>query len=122
MSSSVPNPPAMLIPTRDRLILSPAQAARETKGGIILPDVAVEAPLMGTVVAVGPEVPAGLVGRTVIYAGWAGMPLEYAERPYLLLTYEDVLAIYPDKLPSDLAPITFEQWAAAEKKAAGLST
>jgi chaperonin GroES len=89
-------------PLQDRVLVKPAEAKEEMKGGIIIPDTAKEKPQEGEVIAVGPgkrsddgkihplEVK---VGDTVIYGKYAGTEIKIEGDDYLLMREDDILGV-----------------------------
>lgn len=88
-------------PLADRVVVRPVAAAEQSKGGIIIPDVAKEKPQEGLVVAVGPgRVDGGVlvpcrcrVGDRVLHGHFSGVEVTLDEVPHLILRETDVLAI-----------------------------
>ncbi len=91
-----------LKPLADRVIIKPSEAQEKTKGGIILPDIAKEKPIEGTVVAVGP----GKVteegkaikmevkeGDKVLYGKYSGTEVTIDGVEYLIMRESDIFAI-----------------------------
>ncbi|MES2273359.1 MAG: co-chaperone GroES [Chlamydiota bacterium] len=89
-------------PLGNRIVVQ-RQEAKTTKGGIILPEAAQEKPRQGKVIAVGPgkvddkghihavEVK---VNDEVLFSSYAGTEYKAGEQNYLILTEEDVLAVF----------------------------
>jgi chaperonin GroES len=96
-------------PLDDRVVIRPTDAAKKTKGGIILPDNAREKPTEGTVVAVG-EGKRGengermklavKVGDLVIYSKYAGAEIRIEDVEHVLLRETDCLAKITDRAPA----------------------
>ncbi|HXK49052.1 MAG: co-chaperone GroES [Candidatus Delongbacteria bacterium] len=87
-----------LKPIKDRVVLEIIEETEnKTKGGIILPDTSSkEKPQMGKVVAVGNDEDMKKeikVGDKVIYPKYSGTEVTISEVKYLILKFEDVLAI-----------------------------
>ncbi|MDD3045780.1 MAG: co-chaperone GroES [Candidatus Delongbacteria bacterium] len=87
-----------LKPIKDRVVLEIIEETEnKTKGGIILPDTSSkEKPQMGKVVAVGNDEDMKKeikVGDKVIYPKYSGTEVTMSEVKYLILKFEDVLAI-----------------------------
>ncbi len=87
-----------LKPIKDRVVLEIIEETEnKTKGGIILPDTSSkEKPQMGKIVAVGndEELKKEIkVGDKVIYPKYSGTEVTINEVKYLILKFEDVLAI-----------------------------
>jgi chaperonin GroES len=88
----------------DKILVIPFTPADRSEGGLILPDVAKEAPTGGRVVAVGPgprtvsgaRSPMGIsVGDVVLYDMYAGKDLAIAGRVFRVLVEADVLTHLP---------------------------
>jgi len=90
-------------PLQDRLVIKPVEEEQKTSGGIIMPDtVSKEKPVRGEVIAVGPgkfdkegkrmalDVK---VGDEVMYGKYAGTEFKQDDQEYLIVEYNDVLAI-----------------------------
>lgn len=89
-------------PLHDKLLVRRAEAAEKSRGGIIIPDNAKEAPREGEVLSVGAGAirPDGTVrelavrvGDCVLFGAYAGTELTIEGEKYLLLAEGDVLAI-----------------------------
>ena len=90
-------------PLQDRLVIKPVEEEQKTSGGIIMPDtVSKEKPVRGEVIAVGPgkfdkdgkrmalDVK---VGDEVMYGKYAGTEFKQDDQEYLIVDYNDILAI-----------------------------
>ncbi len=91
-----------LKPLADRVIVKPSEAEEKTKGGIILPDIAKEKPIEGTIVAVGPGKvsddgklvkPEVKVGDKVLYGKYSGTEVTVEGEEYLIMRESDIFAI-----------------------------
>ncbi len=87
-----------LKPIKDRVVLEMIEEIEnKTKGGIILPETSSkEKPQLGKVVAVGNDAELKKevkVGDKVIYAKYSGTEITLDEKKYLILKFEDVLAV-----------------------------
>jgi len=90
-------------PLQDRLVIKPVTEEAKTAGGIIMPDtVSKEKPVRGKVIAVGPGkydkdgkrmVLDVKVGDEVMYGKYAGTEFKQDDQDYLIVDYNDVLAI-----------------------------
>jgi len=84
-------------PINDRVVVKPAQAEEQTKGGIIIPDTAKEKPQKGEVIAVGPGKdgvdPTVRKGDTVLFGKYAGQELVYEGENYLIMREDDILVV-----------------------------
>jgi chaperonin GroES len=90
-------------PLGDKLLIKPEETKNVTKGGIVIPDDAVERTQRGYVVASGPGrmtpdgklIPTGLeAGDYVIYAKYGGSEVKFEDgETYILLAERDVHAI-----------------------------
>ena len=93
-----------LNPLADRVVVKPAEAEEQTKGGIILPDTAKEKPVEGTIVAAGPGKVADSgdlvkmtvkVGDKVLYGKYSGTEVTIEGEEYLIMRESDIFAIIP---------------------------
>jgi chaperonin GroES len=96
----------MLKPLGDRILVEPSEPEETTKGGIILPDTAKKKPREGKVLAVGPgklldngqrapiEV---VVGDVVVYSEYSGTEVKVADKEYMLISEDSVLAVKSGK-------------------------
>jgi len=90
-------------PLQDRLVIKPVMEENKTSGGIIMPDtVSKEKPVRGEVIAVGPgkfdkdgkRIALDIkVGDEVMYGKYAGTEFKQDNQEYLIVEYNDVLAI-----------------------------
>lgn len=79
-------------PLGDRLLVKPDVADEVSKGGVVLPGVAQEKPLTGTVVAVGGDVGIEVrSGAKVLYSKYAGAEVSTETGPHMILRIGDVL-------------------------------
>ncbi len=90
-----------LTPLADRVIVKPMEAEEKTKGGIILPDIAKEKPIEGTVIAIGPGRIAEdgkivkmelKVGDKVLYGKYSGTEVTVEGTEYLIMRESDIFA------------------------------
>lgn len=89
-------------PLGKRIVVKRA-LAQKTKGGIFLPEAAVEKPKQGEVLSVGPgevdskgkKIPMSVkVGDRVLFSSYAGVEFNPgSDNEYLILSEDDVLAI-----------------------------
>lgn len=84
-------------PIDDKLLIEPDIALGVTTKGIIVPEIAKEKPIRGTVVAAGPGLPTKPVvvkpGDSVLYGKHAGTEVVIDEKIYLIMRQADVFAI-----------------------------
>lgn len=89
-------------PLGNRVVVK-RQEAKTTKGGILLPETAQEKPRQGKVVAVGPgktdekgkSHPLDVkVGDDILFSSYSGTEYKYGDEEFLILTEEDVLAVF----------------------------
>lgn len=95
------NPLARCTPRADRVVVRRDVSKDVSKGGILLPETAIQHKQMtGTVYAVGPKVEGLAVGDRVIITGYAGLdlvdPVGNRDEEFVLLKDEDVLAVLED--------------------------
>lgn len=90
-----------LQPLEDRVIVQPAPAESTTAAGLLIPDVAQELPVYGTVLAAGPgrfengsRLPMDVsVGDVVLYGRYGGTAVSYEGESYLIFTTRELLAV-----------------------------
>ncbi len=89
-------------PLGNRIVVEREEAA-SSKGGILLPESAQKKPRMGKVLAVGPgkaddhgklHTMNVRVGDRVLFASYGGTEYKSDDVDYLILSEEDVLAVY----------------------------
>lgn len=91
----------MLRPIGDRILVEVIEVENKTTGGIILSGQAQEKPTQGKVLAAGKGkkvegvyIPMDVAeGDTVIFSKYAGTPVKFEDKEYLILKEDDVLAI-----------------------------
>ena len=90
-----------LKPTPGYLLIEPLEKEVKTASGIYLPDNAGEKPQMGKVISVGSktyfenheiESPAKL-GEVVLYKKWGGNEVKVEGKEYMIVKFEDILAV-----------------------------
>lgn len=86
--------------TRDRVLIKPKEAPKQSKGGILLPDDAVRRPQYGLVVAVGPQVESSDLikpGVLVVFPQYVGLEIKLTvndeEQTYLVMEEKNILGI-----------------------------
>ncbi|RJP74953.1 MAG: co-chaperone GroES [Candidatus Zixiibacteriota bacterium] len=92
-----------LKPVDERVLIEPMEEQERKVGGIIIPDTVKERPQMGTVVALGDDVPKKeggkklseviSVGDKVIYAKYGGTEIKHGDKEYLIVSRNDILAV-----------------------------
>lgn len=91
-----------LKPTPGYLLIEPTQVERTTVSGIVLPESHEEKTQMGKILAVGGEeiTESGAkklapckVGDVVVYKQWGGNEIKREGKEYLLVKFDDILAI-----------------------------
>lgn len=92
-----------LKPTAGNVLIEPQKMEKKTNSGIILPDSHEEKTQVGTVLVVGAEAadekgvkrPSPCkVGDKVVYKEWGGNEVKADGREYLVIKFEDILAVY----------------------------
>jgi chaperonin GroES len=93
----------MIQPLAHRVLVRRDEAAKESKGGILLPDNAKERPQRGTVLAIGPgmwneartaRVPMEIsVGQRVLFSAYAGSEIEEQGEKLSIMNESDILAV-----------------------------
>ena len=92
---------ATIRPLGDRVLVEPAEAKEQMKGGIYIPDTAKEKPQEGKVLAVGKkrdddgkEVPFDVqVGDTVLMPKYGGTEVKIDDKTYQIVREEDLLGV-----------------------------
>lgn len=88
-------------PLENRVIVAPLEEATEPRG-IIIPDIAKEKSMEGTVIAVGEGIvtPDGVlikmclkVGDKILYSKFVGIEITYQGEDYLIMKESEILAI-----------------------------
>jgi chaperonin GroES len=91
-----------LKPIHDRIVIRLVEAETQTKSGIFIPDVAVEKPSQGNVMAAGPGrttqdgilIPSEVkVGDRVLFGKHAAISIKIEGEEYHILREDDVMAI-----------------------------
>jgi len=83
-------------PIGERVLIKPTPVDSKTKGGIIIPDTAKEAPLRGQVVAVGSSKEGIMtlqVDDWVYYGKYAGQEIEVDGEKYVIMHEQEVLLV-----------------------------
>ena len=89
-------------PLHDRILVERLEEGEVKKGGIIIPDTAKEKPQEGKVIAAGngkvsedgKKIPLDVkAGDRILFGKYSGSEVKIADKEYLILREEDVLAI-----------------------------
>jgi len=91
----------MIKPLGDRVLVRPLEAEQKTRGGIIIPDNAKEAPAKGEVIVLGNgKIKHGKVhdfsvskGDKVLYSKYAGDEIEIDGTEYKIMKEDEILGI-----------------------------
>ena len=91
----------MIKPLGDRVLIKPLEAEKTTKGGIIIPDNAKEAPAKGEVIALGNgKIKDGKShtfsvskGDKVLYSKYAGDEIEIDGTEYKIMKEDEIFGI-----------------------------
>ncbi len=87
----------MISPVHDRVLIKPNSPETTTKSGIIIPDIAQDKPVTGTVVRVGPGKPGiPMVVKEndeIMYQKNSGIPVNLNGEGYLILKEEEIIGI-----------------------------
>jgi chaperonin GroES len=90
-------------PIGDKVVVKRLEAKERTAGGIVLPDMAREAPLQGRVLSVGEGVrlPSGKLvahqvheGERVLFSSYAGIEVVVEGEELLIMSESEILAAY----------------------------
>lgn len=74
-------------------------AEPDTMKGLFLPFKSRPKPTSGVIVAVGPEAPVQKIGKRVVFGQHAGISILVDGHPFLVLDYEEILAMLPAEVP-----------------------
>ena len=87
--------PQRLIPIGDRVVVKPEQGENKSKGGILVPEMAKERPVRGTVIGLGTSVNAMVLqeGVTVVYGQYSGTEVEVGGEKLLVLREADIFGV-----------------------------
>ena len=77
----------------NKVIVEPAEAETVTKGGIIIPDTALEKPQKGTIIATGQEPMELKAGDTVLFGKYSGTEIHIDDKKYLVMNQSDILVV-----------------------------
>jgi len=89
-------------PLHDKVLIQTQEADETTKGGIIIPETAVEKPQEAKVIAVGTGIilPDGTIkpldvkkGDKILISKYGGTPITVDEKEYLIVREDEILAI-----------------------------
>lgn len=90
----------MLKPIGDRVVIKKAEAEKTTASGIVLPESAQEKPQYAEVVAISSDIENDekkkgslSVGNKVIYSQYAGTDVKLDDSEYIVVKYNDILAV-----------------------------
>lgn len=89
-------------PLHDKVLIQTQEADEKTKGGIIIPETAVEKPQEAKVIAVGTGIilPDGNIkpldvkkGDKILISKYGGTPITVEEKEYFIVREDEILAI-----------------------------
>ena len=89
-------------PLHDRVLVRPVEQEEKTAGGIMIPDTAMEKPMEGKVVAIGPGTrskdgrvhPLDVkVGDRVLFGKWSGTEIKLDGDEFMIMKESDVMGI-----------------------------
>ena len=89
-------------PLHDRVVVKRVEEEGKTKGGIIIPDTAMEKPMEGEIVAVGPGardeagklVPLDVKkGDRILFGKWSGTEIKLDGEDLLIMKESDIMGI-----------------------------
>lgn len=92
-----------LKPIGDRVVIKKAEAEKTTASGIVLPESAQEKPQYAEIIAISSDIEndekkAGSlkVGDKVIYSQYAGTDVKLDDEKFIVVKYNDILAVVED--------------------------
>ena len=89
-------------PTSGYILVEPKKIEKTTQSGIVLPDSHEEKTQQGKVLAIGPALVTDSgtkkdspcqVGDQVVYKEWGGNEFKDGDKEYMILKFEDIMAI-----------------------------
>lgn len=78
---------------KNRVVVKPVDGTSQTEGGLWIPDSSSRPHSKGEVVSVGNEVKDIQVGDVIIFATFAGMPVQDGSTEYVTVAYEQILVM-----------------------------
>lgn len=91
-----------IVPLGDRVIVKALENTETRKNGIIIPEMAKERPLEGTVIAVGETATKVKPGDQILYGKYAGSEVTINDVKYLIMNQEDIVGIRIKAAPIDM--------------------
>lgn len=88
----------MYRPLGDRVLVRQDSAAEESKGGIIIPDVAQERPMTAKVLAVGESVESVKAGASVMFSKFGGTKVKLSDYAADKNTKEELIVLRVSEL------------------------
>lgn len=85
----------MIIPLGDRVVVRAAPEETESDGGIVRPDIGVEKPVHGIVVAKGTACKEVKKGDHVLYGKYSGSEVDIDGDKVLFMCEDEILGILP---------------------------
>ena len=82
-----------LKPIRDRVLVEVSESKKETKGGIVLPDTALEEKSEGVILSIGNDVREVKDGERVIFGKFSGDEIIINEKKCRILAEKELLAV-----------------------------
>lgn len=87
----------MIKPLQNWVVIDPIESIKKTSSGIIIPEIAIERPVKGTVIAVGPgKLTDPMIvkeGDIVFYPKHSVQQIKDGEKMYLMVREPDLFAI-----------------------------
>ncbi len=102
MAPAMENTPTVRIhPLADRVVVRPIEETEQVRGGLHIPDTAMDKPQQGKVLAAGPgrfekgdRIPMELnVGQRILYGKYTGIEVTLDDDQYLIIKESDVFAV-----------------------------
>lgn len=87
----------MITPIGDRVVIKPAPDVKFSQYGIERPDIGIEKPVHGEVLAVGLETEYVTKGDHVLYGKYSGSEIEIDGEKVLIMREDEILGILPAK-------------------------
>ena len=80
-------------PVNKKLLVQTIEAESTTKSGLIIPNMAQDAPQQGQVLRVAADTNVAAEGDTVVFGKYAGLTIKLDQKEYLIMGEEEVLGV-----------------------------
>lgn len=80
-------------PVNKKLLVQTIEADTTTKSGLIIPNMAQDAPQQGKVLRVANDTAVAVEGDTVVFGKYAGLTVKLDQKEYLIMGEEEILGV-----------------------------